>query len=79
MKHFVVKCLRGEMSVATFGLLRPDRHTGRTAGHAAVVFKSYKNPVPGRIKGHIGVALDKDPESRRLIGIDLCSDAGANR
>ena len=52
-------------------LLRPDRDAGRSAGDSTTVLESYKDPVRGRIKGNVAVALHEDSKGRCCVGVDL--------
>ena len=59
-------------------LLRPDRDAGRSAGDSTTVLESYKDPVRGRIKGNVAVALHEDSKGRCCVGVDLRGHTSIN-
>ena len=59
-------------------LLRPDRDAGGSAGDSTTVLESYKDPVRGRIKGNVAVALHEDSKGRCCVGVDLRGHTSIN-
>ena len=60
-------------------LLRSNRNAGGASYYTAGVLEAHKDPVRCRIKGHVTVALDKNPKRRRRIGVDRRRYIATNR
>ena len=76
---FFLSCILSNFRSSSKDLLRPHCYAGGASRYSAAVFEPNKDPIPGGIEGHVAVALNKDPEGRRRVGVDLRRHGRTNR